>query len=645
MKISSRNPSFLNVLFCIGCLAFAVLAPGCSSDDGAGPVTPVADTTPPGVSSVTPVDVNHIQIAFDEVVGRSSAERTENYRVVDVSGPPAPGDTLLLDSAALSTDGRTVTITTVTPMQAVPYDVSVRAVDDVSGNRMSAEVTRRVTGNTTADVTPPGIVLRSPWSGATGVGVNQSVIVQFSERMSGKTLVGAFSWTHAGGRVPFTLSTDASTNTFVFTPALAMALNTRYTITLTGATDVAGNPLPTTTWSFTTMPMLDVTRPIFVSSNPGDGAVGVARDVTLRLTFSEPIDQLLFEPAIAPDISNGVPVWQGGTVTFDPDSLLLPDTQYLFVIPPDVVRDMAGNIMSDVVTIQFTTAPAFAAGSFSGTIAGDPASTTASDPAGCIVIAANTPDLGDSMLINGTGVAGTGGVYAVGRLGDGDHWPVGFLDSNGDGILDPEMGDAIGAYGVDFTQRPLASPDSVVIAGGNTVTNVDFQLYDPVAASGRVVYTGQSFANQDLGYYVGIFDTTGFDISTGIPDPDFVTGVLGILVDADFTLGELADGVVPSVYYIGTYLDVNDNTSLDPGVDLAAFYEVGGSPVPFDMTSGGDATGVLIVLDDSDIAPVPGRGAASWTAAARNTGVSAEWRRLLSRVRPVLERYRNAWLR
>ena len=143
-------------------LTFALaLFASCSDDDdpaGGGPV----DSTAPAVTSVTAVDANHIDVVFDENVQRGSAETIGNYTIVEVaplatSGEIAPGDTLVVNGAALQSDQRTVTLNTL-PMGNVDYDMSVDGVKDAAGNTIGAPVTTSFTGSIAPDLTAPELV-------------------------------------------------------------------------------------------------------------------------------------------------------------------------------------------------------------------------------------------------------------------------------------------------------------------------------------------------------------------------------------------------------------------------------------------------------------------------------------------------------
>ena len=134
-----------------------------------------------------------------------------------------------------------------------------------------------------------------------------------------------------------------------------------------GAMDWAGNGLASApvTWNFTTTTAADNTPPTLVSSTPTNGSTNVVVSVNLVLTFSEAIDQnSLQDVFISPDIGDGVPVWSNGgrTVTFDPDTDMMDDTQYTFSIVPGDVRDLAGNGTTEIIQIVWSTGSNFESG-------------------------------------------------------------------------------------------------------------------------------------------------------------------------------------------------------------------------------------------------------------------------------------------
>jgi len=557
-----KNRHLLNfIATLIGMFSLIVLS--CSEDSSpTGGGGGGGDKTPPGITSVTAIDDRHIEVEFDENVTKETSERPRSYVIVEQTPSPflgssAPGDTIGVSSAALGTDGKTVTLTTQVPMSNVPYDCSVSGVEDANGNAIVGSASAGFTGSNTADQTPPVIVFRSPAPNETGVGTGESVVVQFSEGMDYGSVQGAFSWTGPGGDVPFQAQQEGGNN-YVFTPLQALMNSTTYNIGISGsAMDWAGNNLVASNWSFTTTATVDTKKPSLVSTSPANGATNVSVATNITLTFSEAMNPFsAMEIIVTPEINDGVVTWtnNGSKLNFDPDVDLTDNTQYTLILPAGGLTDLAGNGLDKSYQIVFSTGSTLLPGSIEGTIGGDPLSATASDPEGAIVVASAAPPDNDGEIL-GSGLVDNNGDYDINNLPDGWYYPFAILDSNNDGKIDPSTGDAVGAYGVDFTGGG-GEFDSVEVVGGNTVKNVDFDLYDPVAILGLAIYTDTAYNGGNYPIYVQAFDTTGFDPLS--PQPDFEADA-SYPDRPDYRFGELDGNLAPGTYYIGAYMDVNFN--------------------------------------------------------------------------------------
>jgi methionine-rich copper-binding protein CopC len=102
----------------------------------------------------------------------------------------------------------------------------------------------------------PKVSSRTPGVGQTGVRTGVNVTATFNEavqNVNGSTfrLAGP-----SGQTVAATVGRNATTNQWVLDPTASLAPSTQYTVTLVGGpggiADVAGNPLATLTWQFTT---------------------------------------------------------------------------------------------------------------------------------------------------------------------------------------------------------------------------------------------------------------------------------------------------------------------------------------------------------------------------------------------------------
>ena len=640
----------------LACVIVAALAYwGCSDDDGTPTNGGPTDTAPPEVSSVTATEVRSIDVVFNEAVDKTTAEDKANYffvkpvpaATVSHTGfeSPAQGpDTLWTVSAILQADGKTVTAATDGDMQSGSYNYYVSGVKDLAGNVMTSTATGSFTGSTIPDDTPPVIVFRSPAPNETGVDVSESVVVQFSEPMQDFTVRSAFSLSN-GGVVATDMYVEAG-NTYYFDPESPLARDTEYTVSLTtDAMDVAGNRVAATTWKFRTTSADDTTPPRFVSSIPDDRDTNVPRDTNIELQFSEPINQESVEIIMTPDPGDDVETWSpdGSRVTFDLYQDLDIDTQYTLVIPAGGVEDRAGNAMEETVVITFTTGSSFETGRISGRLSGDSGSQDASNPGGALVFASTDMifDTDGPPAIFGTAIASSNGNYDIQNLPDNTYYVASILDSNDDGMIDPERGDAIGMYGVDFDAFDF-EPDTVVVSGGNHVSGVDFELFDFSAVSGTVEYIGTDYAGTQGNYlyYVGLFDANGFDPSSDpVPEPDYGTWGDYLLQDPDYVVSGLDDFISDGTYYVGAYLDVG-NFGFNEGEDPLGFYMVGGQPATVTLSRGSDGVGIDIDLDDPEGGGAPpGSATVEWGGAREDSEQSEqtrEARRLLKALKQAL---------
>ena len=114
-----------------------------------------------------------------------------------------------------------------------------------------------------ADTTPPTVTGRTPAPNATGVATTTSVTATFSEQVSPASI--AFTLTGPGGAVPAGVGYDSASMTATLSPTSALAANTTYTASVSGAQDAAGNTMAPVSWSFTT----GGTSPPPLDSGPG----------------------------------------------------------------------------------------------------------------------------------------------------------------------------------------------------------------------------------------------------------------------------------------------------------------------------------------------------------------------------------------
>jgi len=159
------------------------------------------------------------------------------------------------DQASFSIDSNTGVMSFIAPPDydnPTDSDTNNTYVVEVTATDGTATVTQSVT-ITVTDATPPTVSSTTPASAATGVDRDVVITATFSEDMFATTIDGS-SFTLANtGSVAGTVSFNGATNVATIAQTRALALLTSHTATLsTAITDLAGNALASTSWSFTT---------------------------------------------------------------------------------------------------------------------------------------------------------------------------------------------------------------------------------------------------------------------------------------------------------------------------------------------------------------------------------------------------------
>ncbi|MFI7544406.1 N,N-dimethylformamidase beta subunit family domain-containing protein [Actinoplanes sp. NPDC049599] len=106
-------------------------------------------------------------------------------------------------------------------------------------------------GSGAPDTTAPTVTARTPAAGATGVSAGTTATATFSEPVQSSTVAMVLRG-GGGTSVPASVAYDATTRKATLTPDAALAADTTYTATVSGAADLAGNVMAATSWSFTT---------------------------------------------------------------------------------------------------------------------------------------------------------------------------------------------------------------------------------------------------------------------------------------------------------------------------------------------------------------------------------------------------------
>ncbi len=246
------------------------------------------------------------------------------------------------------------------------YTFRVVAVNDVGASLPSAE-SNAVTPAAPANV-PPTVTARTPAANATGVAVGSNITATFSEAVngvSGTTVTLRRVSTNA--LVGAVVTYNATTRVVTLNPNANLAANVQYSVTLTGGAtairDLAGAPLATTTWTFTTAAANP--PPTVTARTPAANATGVARGVNVTATFSEAVNGVSGTTVTLRRVSTNALV--GAVVTYNattrvatlnPNANLAANVQYRVTLTggATAIRDLAGAPLA-TTTWTFTTGP------------------------------------------------------------------------------------------------------------------------------------------------------------------------------------------------------------------------------------------------------------------------------------------------
>jgi hypothetical protein len=202
----------------------------------------------------------------------------------------------------------------------------------------------------------------------TGIGTNSKLTATLSEAMDPAliTLIDPVTGKPANFRlaqgdnaIAGTASYDTTNHIAIFTPAVSLAPNTKYTATIiTGIKDLGNNPLTNDfAWCFTTGGAGDSAAPSVTSTIPGNAAT-VPANSKITATFSEDMNSLTLTPAnftvTGPSAAvPGTVTYLGRTAVFTPSGGLAPNTAYTATITTGAT-DLAGNA-SQLKVWSFTT--------------------------------------------------------------------------------------------------------------------------------------------------------------------------------------------------------------------------------------------------------------------------------------------------
>ena len=307
--------------------------------------------------------------------------------------------------AGSSSYNSTTNVTTFTPTSALAYSTTYTAT--ISGAESTSGVTISAPFSwsfTTAAAVAPAMTSETPASGATKVAVLTAPTATFNEALQASTISFTLK-NSSGSTVAGSISYNSTTYVTTFTPTSALASNTTYTATVSGAESSSGVSMTAPfSWSFTTAAAV---APKVTSETPASGATKVAVSTAPTATFNEALQASTISftlknssgKKVAGSISYNSTTY---VTTFTPTSALANNTTYTATISG--AKSTSGVTMTASFSWSFTTAAA----SHSATTA-----TAENNESGQIAVA---PSSGaSSQLVTGAGSIQPGGLAIPGH--------------------------------------------------------------------------------------------------------------------------------------------------------------------------------------------------------------------------------------
>ena len=286
-----------------------------------------------------------LQASVENAVG------TVTYAWTKVSGPAAEAEASFADPAAKNTE--------VTFSEQGTYLLRISATDS-DGDSDSDDVTLEVTSATTN--TAPTVDIQGEVSQTTTVGVPKTLVATATDPENDPL---TYQWNVNAGDANGVVFSSANSATTTVTFPTAGYRSIRVTVTDPGGltdhddVDITADPSAAPPQTDPPPSNPDTTPPTVVAFNPPSETTGHAKDVSIGVTFSEPMDRASVEATFTLTLS-GTPraasfSWSGDNdrVTVTPSAGFSYGDNVAWTLS-DGARDVAGNALSGATTRTFS---------------------------------------------------------------------------------------------------------------------------------------------------------------------------------------------------------------------------------------------------------------------------------------------------
>ncbi len=350
---------------------FALSACGGGGGDGRDPILGANGiaTLQPAVTVVVPapnatsvsVNTKILTAQFNKAMDASTLTAT-SMRLACPAGVPVTA-TVVSYLAPTMTAQLQIPAATQLPPNTLCSATVASTVKDTYGIALAADYVWTFTTGAIPDTTAPMVTATVAPNGATGVSINSSGTVTFSEAMDPAT-INTSTYTMMQGATPVTGTVSYAGTIATFRPTTQLAPSTTYTSTIAvGAKDLAGNPLANPfVWSWTTGAAPDTTAPMVTATVAPNGATGVSINSNGTVTFSEAMDPATINTSTYTMMQGATPVtgtvsYAGTIATFRPTAPLASSTTYTSTIAVGA-KDLAGNPLANPFVWSWTTGAA-----------------------------------------------------------------------------------------------------------------------------------------------------------------------------------------------------------------------------------------------------------------------------------------------
>jgi len=326
-------------------------------NDPAAAAPSLTRTTPGQFSNGNPTNTI-IDLEFSEPLNPATII-ADHVFVRDAANSLVPG------TLSLRSGNRVVRFTASAPFAPNNYNYVFYTAGllDLQGAAVAASNFYFYTG-ADPDSTQPSVISVVPTAGTTGVGINGSIRIAFSEAVNPLTITSETVVVAAGAPLGTTFQIGSGNTLLTVVPQRPLPPNTLITVTISGVEDPSGHVAATGVTSFTTGSAPDTTAPAMIASNILYGDPNVPVNTVFEWAYSEPIDastvigqqNVLYDHTLGyvPDGTLSVSP-DGRRVTFVPPANLAPGRSHQVALGH--VADLSGNV-GGAFFVFFTTSTA-----------------------------------------------------------------------------------------------------------------------------------------------------------------------------------------------------------------------------------------------------------------------------------------------